>query len=83
MSSPKLVSDAAALLGELVAARNDLTIGRPIDLSALDLRVFALIDATLALPKVEAQELLPLLEDLRRALDTLGDALKAAEPSHA
>ena len=36
MTHSPLINDAAALLGELTAARNDLTIGRPIDLSALD-----------------------------------------------
>ncbi len=83
MTHSMLISDAAALLGELTAARNDVTIGRPLDLSALDLRVFAVIDAVLALPKTEGQQLLPLLEDLRRALDGLGEAVKAAEPTHA
>lgn len=83
MTHSPLINDAAALLGELTAARNDLTIGRPIDLSALDLRVFAVIDAVLALPKPEARQLLPLLEDLSRALNGLGDAVKAAEPTNA
>lgn len=83
MTHPTLIRDAAALLGELTAARNDAAIGRPVDLSTLDLRVFAVVDAVLAMPKPEAQQFLPLLDDLRRALDSLGDAVKAAEPTNA
>lgn len=83
MTGNTLIADAAALLGELTATRNEAASGRPIDLATLDLRVFAVVDAVLAMPRPEAQQFLPLLEDLRRALDALCDAVKAAEPDHA
>jgi len=83
MSRAKLLHEAAAVLGELTAARKHLALGRPIDLSGLDGRVAAVSEATIALPRGEATELLPLLDDISRALDSLGDALKRTNPAHA
>jgi hypothetical protein len=83
MNRTKLIHEAAAVLGELTAARKHLAQGRPIDLGGLDMRVAAVSEATVALPRGEAQELLPLLDDIGRALDSLGDALKQSDPAHA
>ena len=83
MNRAKLLHEAASVLGELTAARKHLALGRPVDLDGLDQRVAAVSAATVALPQDEAQELLPLLDDIGRALDTLGDALKLTKPADA
>jgi len=83
MSRTKLLHEAAAVLGELTAARKHLAQGRPIDLAGLDTRIAAVSEGTIALPRGEAHELLPLLDDIGRALDSLGDALKRTNPAPA
>lgn len=83
MNRTKLLHEAASVLGELTAARKHLAQGRPIDLEGLDMRIAAVSEGTIALPRGDAQELLPLLDDIGRALESLGDALKRTDPAHA